>query len=93
MALLQAEPIEIRNEYDLRIRVDDAPDAEVGVELVAWRVDFDPTGTADERSLADAAEKRSQLVGEARFVEEEPQVESLYGDPLCSAEKAIPSKG
>ena len=81
---------------NLRGRVDDLPDADVRVELRTWRVDLDLTGTTDERSLSDAAEKRRQLVGELRITQEEPQVRCL--SRLCailpvSSAPATPSKG
>ena len=60
-------------ELDVGVGVHDPPDAEVSVELVTGRIDLDLTGTAHERSLTDAAEKRSELVGELGITQEEPQ--------------------
>jgi hypothetical protein len=60
-------------ELDLGVRVHDLPDAEVGVELVDRRVDLDLAGTAHKRSLTDAAEKRSEPVGELGITKQEPQ--------------------
>jgi hypothetical protein len=79
--------------FDLHLRVHDSPDAEVRIELVARRVDLDLTGTVHDRSLADAAKKRNEPVGEIRIAKKKPQVKSLSRDPPPSDARRTPSKG
>ncbi len=63
---------------DLHLRVHDPPDSEVRVELVTRRVDLDLTGTIHDRSLADAAKKRNEPIGELGIAKKKPQSEKPF---------------
>jgi len=65
-------------ELDRHVRVHHSPDAEVRIELVARRLDLDLPGTIHDWSLADAAKKRNEPIGEVRIMKEKPQVECPY---------------
>jgi hypothetical protein len=69
----------------------DSPDAEVRIELLTRRIDLDLTGTVHDGSLADAAKKRNEPIGESRIAKEEPQVEkTLLRDPPPSDARRNP---
>ncbi|MDX6441827.1 MAG: hypothetical protein QOE43_1556 [Gaiellaceae bacterium] len=54
-------------ELDLDLGVHDSPNAEVRIELLTRRVDLDLARAIHDRSLADAAQKRNQPIGEVRI--------------------------
>ena len=79
---------------DLDLRVHDSPDAEVRIEFVTGRVDLDLARPVHDRSLADAAKKRNEPIGEVRIAKKKPQVERPFcADPPPSDARRTPSKG